>query len=71
RGSGWKAYARAVMEKHPRQTNEPKITFEAGDAKYPDHDDALVVSVCIANAQVRRVMVGTGSSTDILYLDAF
>ncbi|RWW43813.1 hypothetical protein BHE74_00050484 [Ensete ventricosum] len=50
---GQKAYARAVMEKRPRQKDEPKITFKVGETKYPEHDDALVVSVHIANAQVK------------------
>ncbi|RRT48934.1 hypothetical protein B296_00005891 [Ensete ventricosum] len=36
----------------------------------PNYDDALVISVC-ANALMKRLMVDTGSSTDILYMDAF
>ncbi|RWV90261.1 hypothetical protein GW17_00047551, partial [Ensete ventricosum] len=32
------------------QTDEPKIAFEVGDAKYLDRDDALVVLIRIANA---------------------
>ncbi|RWW37679.1 hypothetical protein BHE74_00057168 [Ensete ventricosum] len=67
--SGRKAYSHAVVEKCPRQTDEPEITFEARDAEYPDHDDALLVSIRIANARVRRVMVDTGSLVDVLYFD--
>ncbi|RWW81145.1 hypothetical protein BHE74_00010483 [Ensete ventricosum] len=59
--SGRKAYAQAVVEKHPRQKDEPEITFEASETEYPDHDDSLVVSVRIANARVKRVMIDTGS----------
>ncbi|RWW82860.1 hypothetical protein BHE74_00008655 [Ensete ventricosum] len=51
--SGRKAYARTVMEKCPRKKDEPNITFEVGETKYPNHDDALVVSVRIANANFR------------------
>ncbi|RRT50974.1 hypothetical protein B296_00036042 [Ensete ventricosum] len=59
------------MKKHPRQTNELQISFEAGDAEYPDHKDALVISIYIANAQVERVMVNIGSLAIVLYHDAF
>ncbi|RRT50173.1 hypothetical protein B296_00014543 [Ensete ventricosum] len=48
--SGRKAYAQVVVEKRPKQTDEPKIAFEVGDAKYLDRDDALVVLIRIANA---------------------
>ncbi|RRT65793.1 hypothetical protein B296_00017391 [Ensete ventricosum] len=66
-----KAYAQAVVKKCPRQTNELQIAFEAGDVEYLDHDDVLVISICIANVQVKRVMVETDSSVDVLYHDAF
>ncbi|RZR74355.1 hypothetical protein BHM03_00035833 [Ensete ventricosum] len=59
------------MEKCPRQADELKITSNAGDAEYPDHDDALVVTVYIADARVRRVVVDTRSSVNVLYLDGF
>lgn len=35
------------------------------------HDDALVISARIANAQVTRIMVDIRSSTDVLYFDTF
>ncbi|RWW10082.1 hypothetical protein GW17_00026392 [Ensete ventricosum] len=54
------------MEKCPRQADELKITSNAGDAEYPDHDDALVVTVYIADARVRRVVVDTRSSVNII-----
>ncbi|RRT72961.1 hypothetical protein B296_00022563 [Ensete ventricosum] len=45
-----KAYAQTIMEKHLRRKDEPE---------YPDHDDALVVSVCIVNPRVKRVKIDT------------
>ncbi|RWV98658.1 hypothetical protein GW17_00038476 [Ensete ventricosum] len=66
-----KVYAQAIMEKCPEQKDEPEITFEAEETEYPDNDDALVVSVRITNARVKRGMVETRSSIDILYFDTF
>nr|XP_009409650.1 PREDICTED: uncharacterized protein LOC103991833 [Musa acuminata subsp. malaccensis] len=69
--AGRKAYARVVVEKRMRQLQAPEITFSLGETKYPEHDDALVISTSIANAQVKRIMVDTGSFTDVLYFAAF
>jgi hypothetical protein len=35
------------------------------------HSDALVVTLVIANHKIHRVLVDTGSSTDIIYKSAF
>lgn len=48
-----------------------EITFEVGEAKYLEHDDALVILVRMANARVKRVMFDTDSFIDMLYFDAF
>ncbi|RWW09361.1 hypothetical protein GW17_00027146 [Ensete ventricosum] len=58
-----------VTEETPSMV-DPKITFES-ESEYPNHDDSLVIIACIANAYVKRIMIDTRSSTDILYLDAF
>ncbi|RRT84546.1 hypothetical protein B296_00004071 [Ensete ventricosum] len=65
-----KAYALAEVLKRSRTRGNPRITFKS-ENEYPDHDDALVVMTRIANAHVGRIMIDTGSSADILYLDAF
>ncbi|RWV96563.1 hypothetical protein GW17_00040711 [Ensete ventricosum] len=50
--SGQKVYARADVEKRHRQRDEPEIALRAGE-EYPDHVDALAISVGIAYAMVK------------------
>ncbi|XP_064999878.1 uncharacterized protein LOC135633854 [Musa acuminata AAA Group] len=69
--SARKSYARSSVEKRPRPELEPEISFGAKEGERSHHDDAMVISIQIANARVKRVMVDTGSSADVLYLDAF
>ena len=73
-----KAYARSayhhvnLTEERPAKelrTAPYAITFSDEDFKgvHHPHDDALVVSMTIANFKVRRILVDNGSSADILY----
>nr|XP_009400993.1 PREDICTED: uncharacterized protein LOC103985108 [Musa acuminata subsp. malaccensis] len=68
---GGKAYARASLAEASKYEKGPEVTFPTGGPELAEHDDALVISARIASAQVRRIMVDTGSSADILYWDAF
>nr|XP_009405170.1 PREDICTED: uncharacterized protein LOC103988354 [Musa acuminata subsp. malaccensis] len=69
--SGRKAYARSARDDTPRRGPDPQVAFSPEVAERSEHDDALVIMARIANAQVRRIMIDTGSSTDVLYFDAF
>ena len=56
-----------------RSTEEQAITFTDEDAErihYP-HDDAIVITLLIADYTTRRVLVDNGSSADILYYPTF
>ncbi|RWW03640.1 hypothetical protein GW17_00033182 [Ensete ventricosum] len=48
-----------------------EITFSSGEEEYLKIDHALVISTQIIDTQVKRIMVDTESSADILYIDAF
>ena len=52
---------------------EQAITFTDKDAKrvHHSHDDAIVITLLIADYTTRRVLVDNGSSADILYYPAF
>ncbi|XP_065049559.1 uncharacterized protein LOC135679581 [Musa acuminata AAA Group] len=66
-----KAYARSMVKRRPRPEIEPEITFGAREVERSHHDDTMVISIQVTNARVKRVIVDTGSSIDILYFDAF
>nr|XP_023895777.1 uncharacterized protein LOC112007641 [Quercus suber] len=54
-------------------TDEQAITFTDEDAErvHHPHDDAIVVTLLIADYKTRRVLIDNGSSADILYYSAF
>ena len=56
-----------------RTTNEQAITFTEEDAEriHHPHNDAIVITLLIADYTNRRVLVDNGSSVDILYFPAF
>ena len=53
--------------------DEPAITFTDADAERVDHphDDAIVITLLIADYTTKRVLVDNGSLADILYYPAF
>ena len=63
--SGWSPRARS--------TDEQAITFTDEDAKriHHPHDNAIVITLLIADYTTRRVLVDNGSSANILYYPAF
>ena len=56
-----------------RGIDEPIISFTDEEAKriHHPHDDAIVITLLIADYTTRRVLVDNGSSADILYYPAF
>ena len=56
-----------------RTPDEQVITFTDEDASriHHPHDDAIVITLLIADYSTRRVLVENGSSADILYYPAF
>ena len=55
------------------KVNNPAISFTEEDARrlHHPHDDALVISLSIANFNIWQVLVDNGSSANILYYPAF
>jgi len=56
-----------------RGVNEQAITFtdENAGRVHHQHDDAIIITLLIADYMTRRVLVDNGSSADILYYPAF
>ncbi|RZR94831.1 hypothetical protein BHM03_00023593 [Ensete ventricosum] len=69
--SARRAYVRAEFGKRPAHEKDIDITFRSGNEEYLYHDDALMISIRMANACIKRVMIDTGCSADILYFDVF
>ena len=53
--------------------DEPAIVFKNEDVRrlHHPHDDAIVITLAIANYTTRRVIIDNGSSIDVLYYLAF
>ncbi|KAF0911442.1 hypothetical protein E2562_008315 [Oryza meyeriana var. granulata] len=60
------------LPRRPSWVDTP-ITFTAEDGwgRLFPHNDALVITVCVAEAHVHRILVDGGSSADILFASAF
>ena len=56
-----------------RAIDEPAISFTDEEAEriHHPHDDAIVITLLIADYTTRRVLMDNGSSEDILYYHAF
>ena len=56
-----------------RGINKPTISFTDEEAEriHHPHDDAIVITLLLADYTTRRVLVDNGSSVDILYYPAF
>ena len=64
-----------LSRRSPRKSgaDDPATTFTDEDAEriHHPHDDAIVITLLIADYTTRRVLVDNGSSADILYYLAF
>ncbi|KAK2998958.1 hypothetical protein RJ639_023927 [Escallonia herrerae] len=78
-GEGRKAYVREVLTtvgpltKKQKREPAPTISFsddDVGDTRTP-HDDPLVVTLRVGNFDVKRILVDNGSSTELLFYEAF
>jgi len=56
-----------AFKEHPQLA----FTFNDFGGTYPHDDDPLVISVLTAGFQIKRTMVDTGSSANVLFWDAF
>ncbi|XP_077232438.1 uncharacterized protein LOC143869767 [Tasmannia lanceolata] len=71
-----KAYARqinTVHTSHKKLKVENEISFSDADLDnlILPHDDALVITMLVANWELKKILVDNGSSADILYYHAF
>ncbi|KAG7547960.1 Retrotransposon gag domain [Arabidopsis suecica] len=74
----------SAIKQHERRTNSPvvkkarvieeqlpEVTFSESETSQLDkpHDDALVITLDIAHCEVSPVLIDTGSSVDLIFLD--
>ena len=61
------------MKKVHKPSSTPEIVFSSSDLEgvVLDNDNAMVISVVMVNAEVKRVFIDHGSSADIIFWDAF
>ena len=57
------------MKKVHKPSSTPEIMFSSFDLEgvVLDNDNAMVISVVMVNAEVKRVFIDHGSSTDIIF----
>ncbi|VFQ98350.1 unnamed protein product [Cuscuta campestris] len=71
---GWELYVGTVaLDPRRKQTRREPITFTDRDlpATGEDHNDPLAITMDMGGVDVSRVLVDTGSSVNVLYLEAF
>ena len=59
--------------KAPKHSRNEVISFSDKDLEgiqHP-HDDLLVLTITVANFKVRRILVDSGNSTDILFVEVY
>ncbi|GAU46524.1 hypothetical protein TSUD_402540 [Trifolium subterraneum] len=73
-----KRYLRRIIQEtnvvaHISSPKAPEISFPPSDGEgvFPHDDDPLVIQVQILNCDVKRVLIDSGSSADIMYSEAF
>ena len=61
------------MKKTQKPSPIPKIIFLISDKEgvIQGHNDPMIISAVIVNAEVKRVFVNQGSSAGIIFQDAF
>ncbi|CAJ2666975.1 uncharacterized protein LOC123904879 [Trifolium pratense] len=68
-----RAISEIYLVSQPQPLDVPDLAFTAKDGLEvaPHDDDPLVIQVQILNCDVKRVLIDSGSSADIMYWEAF
>ena len=61
------------IKKPYKPPTTPEVVFSSSDFEgvIPGHDDPMIISAKMVNAEVKRVFIDQGSSADIIFRDAF